>query len=81
MTCSGLLEKLDNPNIEIKKRAMANLLNKFKYGVVNVQSSEDDEQLLVALLKWFNNNPCFYYRQVIQLVREFAKVCNNIQKH
>ena len=66
--------KLEHPNNDIKRRAMANLLNKFNYGVMSFESCKEDEELLIALLKWFNNNPCFYYRQVIQLLVEFAKV-------
>ena len=54
---------------------MANILNKFKYGLMSVEMLENDENVLAVLLKWFNNNPCFYYRQVIQLLCEFAKVC------
>ncbi|KAG2393652.1 hypothetical protein C9374_007183 [Naegleria lovaniensis] len=69
----SLFERLEHPNVDIKRRSMANILNKFKYGLMSAEMLENDENVLTALLKWFNNNPCFYYRQVIQLVCEFAK--------
>lgn len=72
---TSLWQKLDHPNVDIKRRTMTNILNKFKYGLMSVEMYETNSYVLISLLKWFNNNPCFYYRQVIQLLSEFAKVC------
>lgn len=62
--------------LEIRERALFNLISKLDNGYVFDNVLSRSKELLIKLFNWFLNEPCTQEETVLKLLRTILDVCN-----
>ncbi|GCC25307.1 hypothetical protein chiPu_0003716 [Chiloscyllium punctatum] len=74
MELSPLIKKLGHQLVEIRVRALKNILCKIDHGLVSVVDLAQEKNLFIRLLEWFNF-------PTVPMQEEVLSLCNHLVKH